>query len=335
MAIRYVVKRGDSATGIAARYTGNAGRWGELRAINGVRDWNRLRIGETIFLPSSWAAPAAPGIGGIGGLSLSEARTKTFWISDDFIARFAAICERLRIPTLWGMALLFYESGVQPWRQNPYTRATGLMQWMPEFAPLPVEQMARMTAMEQLPYVDAWWTREARKRGGAPFSTPGLVYAIVAAPGVLSPTANESTGAYYRPAPGKPGHNRPPPSEIGRWKYWANESWDTNRDGVIDVGDFSRVLQGVIASSEFAAFATRVQALGGPPAPPFPSSGGGSTSPSSGGLVASSSSSSAGLVVAAQAAAVTVAAVWVAYLAVQRWAPEWYADRFPRGVIHG
>lgn len=47
----YVVKAGDTLSAIAARLLGNAGRWTEIAALNGIRDPRRLAVGKTLRLP--------------------------------------------------------------------------------------------------------------------------------------------------------------------------------------------------------------------------------------------------------------------------------------------
>jgi hypothetical protein len=60
----YVVRPGDSADRIAARYTGDADRWPELTRVNpqatvhdgtlGAPMFRDLKVGQTIFVPRSW-----------------------------------------------------------------------------------------------------------------------------------------------------------------------------------------------------------------------------------------------------------------------------------------
>ncbi|MBI4881516.1 MAG: LysM peptidoglycan-binding domain-containing protein [Planctomycetes bacterium] len=47
----YVVRRGDTLSGIAQQHLGSARRWPELLALNGPLDPKKLRIGQQILLP--------------------------------------------------------------------------------------------------------------------------------------------------------------------------------------------------------------------------------------------------------------------------------------------
>jgi nucleoid-associated protein YgaU len=46
-----VVAQGDSLTSIAARDLGDYSRWPEIAALNGIRDPDRLTVGQTVRLP--------------------------------------------------------------------------------------------------------------------------------------------------------------------------------------------------------------------------------------------------------------------------------------------
>ncbi len=334
MAIRYTVKPGDSASSLAGKYARDPGRWGELRAVNPPRNWNTLRPGDVLIFPSSWAPPGAPGIGGLGGpvgaLTLERARAQTHWLPDAFFERFDSMCQGFGIPTMWGMGILFHESGVQPWRQNA-AGATGLMQWMPAYAPVPTSQLVKMTALEQLEYIRRWWSAKVPDRGGA-FRSPGEVYCIVIAPAFVKPSVTDASVIYARPPAGQPGHDRPPPDKAHEWRYWGNEHLDTNGDGVIDVADLTRSIVKAMSDSDFDPFRTRVEALGGPPAPPVPQTP--SQSPEGAAVAASSRAVTSALGTAARAAAITLALAGAA-IAVSRAISASTPHAVLRGVARG
>lgn len=48
----YVVKQGDTLSGLALRYLGRAGRWREIAALNPGIDPDRIRIGQSLVLPA-------------------------------------------------------------------------------------------------------------------------------------------------------------------------------------------------------------------------------------------------------------------------------------------
>lgn len=48
----YVVKKGDTLSGIAASQLHNAGRWHEIANLNGIRDPRKLKVGARLKLPT-------------------------------------------------------------------------------------------------------------------------------------------------------------------------------------------------------------------------------------------------------------------------------------------
>jgi nucleoid-associated protein YgaU len=47
----YTVKRGDTLSSIAARELGNASRWREIAALNGIRDPRSIKPGQQLVMP--------------------------------------------------------------------------------------------------------------------------------------------------------------------------------------------------------------------------------------------------------------------------------------------
>lgn len=59
-------------------------------------------------------------------------------------------------------AVIAQESGWNPQAENPYSHAVGLIQWMPQFAPVfgtTTDALKRMSALEQLAYVEKYFAR--------------------------------------------------------------------------------------------------------------------------------------------------------------------------------
>jgi LysM repeat protein len=52
------VKAGDTLSSIAARYLGSAAKWSSIASLNGIRDPNRLTIGQVLKLPTGTTANA-------------------------------------------------------------------------------------------------------------------------------------------------------------------------------------------------------------------------------------------------------------------------------------
>lgn len=75
-----------------------------------------------------------------------------------FLLAFAKAMDRLGYSSEhadWLLATISFESGFDPSIQNQYTRATGLIQWMPMYAPMDVDELKQLSRVEQMPYVEA------------------------------------------------------------------------------------------------------------------------------------------------------------------------------------
>ena len=60
-ALSYTVEPGDALVAIAARFTGNAARWREIAAHNGIENPQRLEIGRRIEIPAALLTAAQGG----------------------------------------------------------------------------------------------------------------------------------------------------------------------------------------------------------------------------------------------------------------------------------
>ncbi|MCL4481231.1 MAG: transglycosylase SLT domain-containing protein [Bacteroidetes bacterium] len=75
---------------------------------------------------------------------------------DEFLAQVNDICARLGISPDWLMVVMKMESDIDETASNPYTNATGLIQFMPSTAAglgTSVEQLKTMSNVQQLDYV--------------------------------------------------------------------------------------------------------------------------------------------------------------------------------------
>lgn len=80
------------------------------------------------------------------------------------------------------MAVMKYESGFNPAAKNKNSTASGLIQWMnPPAGVASNEELRKMSAIDQLNYVQQWFSRFRGK-----LTSPGRVYAAVAAPSILA-----------------------------------------------------------------------------------------------------------------------------------------------------
>jgi hypothetical protein len=86
-----------------------------------------------------------------------------------FLAEVEAMGKRLGIKPHHLLAVMSVESmGFKPWARNPRTNATGLIQFMPSTAEglgTSIDKLAKMTRLEQLPYVEKY-LKEIRDREG-------------------------------------------------------------------------------------------------------------------------------------------------------------------------
>lgn len=155
----------------------------------------------------------------IVGSTPTLATTRLAWgavVSPEFRADVIALCGRIGIvEPSWLMACMAFETGCtfSPSRRNARTRATGLIQFMPKTAiwlGTTVEELACMTAVEQLEYVEAYF-QPVKFR----FATLSDVYMAI-----LWPVAV-----------GKPESH--PLFKRGTNAYTQNRELDLNVDGVV------------------------------------------------------------------------------------------------------
>lgn len=77
-------------------------------------------------------------------------------VSVEFRDAVVALAQELETVPDYLMAVMQYESGLSPSRRNPKSSATGLIQFMPEYAKdlgTTIDELQSMTAVEQLAYV--------------------------------------------------------------------------------------------------------------------------------------------------------------------------------------
>ena len=120
-------------------------------------------------------------------------------------------------------ALMYSESGGNPQAVNPKGGATGLIQFMPSTARelgTSVEELANMTAEQQLPYVEKYLLK-AKKNAGLSQNSKvdaGTLYTLVFLPAYANKDVLcESDSKYYR----------------------ANKGLDLNKDGLITKADLA------------------------------------------------------------------------------------------------
>lgn len=193
-------------------------------------------------------------------MTLDEAKRKTPWLRDSYFSKLVGIARGVEARPLALAGVIYHESGHHGSAWNRSSDASGLMQWMPQFAPHGIAPAAlRATDEErQLDWVRDWFSDWHRKIGNKPFDPDGLVYMTVFAPGRLSPSADDSTVAFVK----------------GSREYAANVGLDFDKDGKITAGDLTHLLEQERFSAGFEPFAVRVADAGGDDPDPFSPPGG-------------------------------------------------------------
>lgn len=133
-----------------------------------------------------------------------------------FVNEVKAMAGRLGVKPEWIFAVMKNESGMDPKAVNPYSNATGLIQFMPATARglgTSVEALKNMSAMDQLKYVEKYFKPYAGKIK----SGPDMYMATFWPAGLGKPDSYKIGGA-----------------TVAR----QNKIFDLNRDGQITAGEF-------------------------------------------------------------------------------------------------
>ena len=156
-----------------------------------------------------------------------------------FLAKVQEVSARLGINPNWLMAIMNWESArtFSSSVKNPHSDATGLIQFMPATARelgTTVEQLARMTAVEQLEWVYKYYVRYRSK---------------------LNSYTDLYLTTFYPAAVGKPSDY-----VLGSSAYWIgkiaeqNPAFDVNRDRQITKGEIEQVMLKKIPSNWIEQF---------------------------------------------------------------------------------
>ena len=144
---------------------------------------------------------------------------------DAFAGKVIEISKKLRIDPNWLMHVMYIESGLNHTAVNPYTGASGLIQFMPATAAelgTTLDKLRSMSNVEQLDYVYKYLRRYRRKYK----SYVDLYFAV-----------------FFPRAIGKPKNwvlqtSHIPPDVIAR----QNWHYDLNSDGKITVGELEKAV---------------------------------------------------------------------------------------------
>lgn len=160
-------------------------------------------------------------------------------VSEEFRNKVRSVCKNLNIDPNWLMAVMGFETGYtfSPSTKNPGSSATGLIQFMAATARglgTTTAQLSRMTAVEQLDWVEKYFSDQSRR-----ISNLGDCYMAVLWPiGVGRPDSyvmwERDSGPYQR-------------------QYADNSGLDINNDGKITRGEaVSRVNTAFMNGKNFA-----------------------------------------------------------------------------------
>lgn len=142
-----------------------------------------------------------------------------------FTEKVKEVSDSLEIDPNWLMAVMQMESGLDPQAVNPYSDATGLIQFMPKTAQdlgTSIDELRDMSAIEQLDYV---------KKYLQPYSHKMLkfrdVYMAVFFPAAMSSPPYETIKTDKKSA-----------SKVAQ----QNKVFDINKDNKITVGEFEKAI---------------------------------------------------------------------------------------------
>lgn len=158
--------------------------------------------------------------------------------SEAFKRKLVRIGERLGLNAGYIGAVMSFETGgtFDPAQKNlAGSGAVGLIQWLPRdetgmtYAGVTTNQLASMSAIEQLDYVEKWFAPVASR-----LKAPGDYYLAVFSPAFIgSPPETIMFSAAKEPK-----------------KYAQNKGLDTDGDGLITVGDVVKKFSSFVAKAE-------------------------------------------------------------------------------------
>ncbi len=146
-----------------------------------------------------------------------------------FRAELVRLGERLSLDPSFIAAVMSLESQFNPQARNPQSKATGLIQFMPETARklgTTVEALFEMTAVEQIPYVEKFYARYAGK-----LKEPGEFYMATFLPAHVGAPDDRVL------------------STAGNPIYDQNKGLDKDKDGVLTAGDVYAIIRNRVAAA--------------------------------------------------------------------------------------
>lgn len=162
-------------------------------------------------------------------------------LSDAFFVEVKAVASRLECDPVHLLGVMFSESGVQPWAQNPGGRATGLIQFMPSTLKTlgwgdDVEAFRGLAAEDQLPWVEKYY---GPYRGR--LDNPGRLYLATYLPASMGESDLDAALA-----------------RRGERNYDQNAGLDMNQDGEISINDLSARVASLQTGARWQALVGRL-----------------------------------------------------------------------------
>lgn len=171
-----------------------------------------------------------PGPGGGGKASRRYGVAHEEKLSARELEAIEALAAELGVEPRWLLAVMAFESKLEPSEVNRLSRATGLIQFMPSTAKklgTTVEALRTMTRLEQLPYVRRYFA-PFRGRMGSYLDT----YLAVFWPAAMGESKGDAFELF----------------RVGSKEYAQNSGLDRDRDGKVTRADVRRSISGVLRS---------------------------------------------------------------------------------------
>lgn len=183
----------------------------------------------------------------------------TAYLGPNFWAKLSQISKSVGMDPSDLLAVMYYESRLDPSVQNAKSNATGLIQFMPDtmkglgFSGTH-QDFKQLDAEQQLDYVEKYVKNQMRFNNG-PFKSATQYYVAN-----LWPVALRLPGVKNQDLDTPILEKNPTTNQYKRWNaslkqqiqaYNANTGLDKDKDGVIRYGDLDNIMRGVKSSSGF------------------------------------------------------------------------------------
>jgi peptidoglycan hydrolase-like protein with peptidoglycan-binding domain len=146
---------------------------------------------------------------------------------EDFLLKVQNIGKKVDLDYKIILAIMYFESKMDPSAQNSSTNATGLIQFMPFTAKgmgTSISELKNMSAIEQLDYVEKFFMDKKRSGLTSKVKSPEEAYLLVFYPIAVGKSNDFILGSEVS-------------DERAKMIYSQNKPFDTNKDGFISKGE--------------------------------------------------------------------------------------------------